>query len=154
MYCIAQFFSVYRQIFSEDVLLDASYVTHCVAKELIPTQNSRFKLTKELLTTYSLASLIITSRIHCALPCLGLQTPVIFVDSEEISNIRSPNRFEGLIELMRTMKLQNGKLIKDDYLSSVFNNEILNSIPTIENKYEYIKLKEKLLRKCKSFMSH
>lgn len=43
------------------------------------SQDERFKLAESLLNKYAEAKLVITSRIHCALPCLALNTPVILV---------------------------------------------------------------------------
>ncbi|WP_264821067.1 polysaccharide pyruvyl transferase family protein [Acinetobacter schindleri] len=33
-----------------------------------------------MLEKYSTAKLVITSRIHCALPCLAMGTPVIYIN--------------------------------------------------------------------------
>jgi hypothetical protein len=52
---------------------------------------------RELLTLYSSAKLVITSRLHCALPCLALGTPVVLLRR----GIESDPRFEGLRELVR-----------------------------------------------------
>ena len=41
-------------------------------------QNKRFNIAKKLLDKYSKAKLVITSRLHGALPCLALNTPFIF----------------------------------------------------------------------------
>jgi len=56
----------------------------------------RFNLAKEYLKRYARAKLVITSRIHCALPCLAFGTPVIFVHK----NLKDP-RFEGLKDYLR-----------------------------------------------------
>jgi len=45
-----------------------------------PTPEQRIALADTMLKTYSQAPLVITSRIHVALPCLAMGTPVIFVD--------------------------------------------------------------------------
>lgn len=49
-----------------------------------------------LLSLYARAKCVVTSRLHCALPCLALGTPVLFV-------ISAPDRyrFSGLSELVR-----------------------------------------------------
>lgn len=43
------------------------------------SHSKRFELARKLLQQYARAQLVITSRIHCALPCLALGTPVIYV---------------------------------------------------------------------------
>lgn len=40
---------------------------------------TRFHRGEKLLKQYATAKLVVTSRLHCALPCLALETPVIFV---------------------------------------------------------------------------
>ena len=39
----------------------------------------RFQLAKQLLDQYARAKLVISTRIHGALPCLALNTPIIFI---------------------------------------------------------------------------
>ena len=51
----------------------------------------RFRLAKSLLEKYSKAKLVITTRIHGALPCLAFHTPVIF-----INKIYDYYRFPGI----------------------------------------------------------
>lgn len=57
----------------------------------------RVSKARELLTLYSSAKLVITSRLHCALPCLALGTPVVLLRR----GIESDPRFAGLRELVR-----------------------------------------------------
>ncbi len=58
----------------------------------------RFQLANDLLDTYSSASFVVTSRLHCALPCIAFGTPVLFIETQ-----RDKNRFPGLIEMMNTV---------------------------------------------------
>ncbi len=47
-----------------------------------PTQRTRaakFSEAEALLRLYAKAGLVITSRVHCALPCVAMQTPVVFL---------------------------------------------------------------------------
>jgi hypothetical protein len=57
----------------------------------------RLSKARELLTRYSSAKLVITSRLHCALPCLALGTPVVLLRP----GVESDPRFAGLRELLR-----------------------------------------------------
>ena len=78
-----------------------SYVTHeC---QLSVPHRERFELAKALLQRYANAKLVITSRIHAALPCLGLGTPVILVCPYD------QQRFEGLAELLNYIWTDSGK---------------------------------------------
>lgn len=57
--------------------------------------DARFALARKLLECYQTASLVITSRIHCALPCLAFGTPLIFVPPT-----LDKSRLPGLIQLL------------------------------------------------------
>ncbi len=57
----------------------------------------RMRRAQELLDQYGRAKLVITSRLHCALPCLALGTPVLLVRP----NAHRDPRFAGLVELVR-----------------------------------------------------
>jgi hypothetical protein len=59
--------------------------------------NFRTSKARELLRRYSAAKLVITSRLHCALPCLALGTPVVLLRR----GVESDPRFDGLRELVR-----------------------------------------------------
>jgi hypothetical protein len=51
----------------------------------------RFNQAAKLLDIYASASCVITSRLHCAMPCLALQTPVLLLDVAP-----DKERFSGL----------------------------------------------------------
>jgi hypothetical protein len=59
--------------------------------------SARVSKAQQMLTLYNSAKLVITSRLHCALPCLALGTPVILLRR----GIKSDPRFAGLRELVR-----------------------------------------------------
>src|SRR5262249_33119050 len=58
--------------------------------------DSRAAMAQQLLKLYSSAKLVITSRLHCALPCVAFGTPVILLRR----GIESDPRFAGLRELV------------------------------------------------------
>ena len=64
----------------------------------------RFKMAKKLLNRYARAKLIVSTRIHGALPSLALRTPVIFIKNEY-----DHNRFPGLYELLNTIGINKEK---------------------------------------------
>ena len=71
------------------------HITHYLNLNL--THIERFKLAKKLLHKYARAKLVITTRLHAALPCLALNTPVIFV------NKIFDKRFPGLYKFLNTI---------------------------------------------------
>ena len=58
----------------------------------------RFQIAKELLDKYARAKLVVTTKLHGALSCLALHTPVIF-----ISKFYDYKRFPGLYDLLNTI---------------------------------------------------
>jgi len=68
-------------------------LSHGIAHDTPAT--TRFERAEALLDTYARARLVVTSRLHCALPCLAFGTPVLFVD-----NVSDRYRISGLLELL------------------------------------------------------
>lgn len=104
------------------------------------TPDEYFNIAKNLLKEYATAKLVITTRIHSALPCLALGTPVILI----VKNY-DKKRFKGIADLLNFVGYdENKKLImrikKDN------NGNIIN--PT-----EHIKYADKLKKICKEFCS-
>lgn len=58
--------------------------------------SKKTKMAEQLLDRYARAKLVVTSRLHCALPCLAFNTPVIFIHE----NLKDP-RFRGLLKYLR-----------------------------------------------------
>ena len=102
------------------------------------TWKNRFKNVESLLELYQNAKCVITTRIHCALPCLALQTPVLFLED----NVGEVERLEGLLELLNHAR-------SNDLITGVLNYDFMNPIPN-NNKYEmYSKI---LVEKCQAFI--
>lgn len=150
---ISAFYRTYSKIFDDSLLFSAQYVTHTINNTV--SDLAATKLAEEYVRNYSQASLVVTSRIHCALPCLGIETPVIFVSSENLESaknpIRSPGRFGGLIDLMRVMYYEDkGLSTNDDELLKLKNKITLDTV--ILNKNNHVKLSNKLIEICNNFM--
>jgi hypothetical protein len=149
---ISAFYKTYSTRFSDEVLFNAEYINHSVQVGEgtdINTEEKKLAYAEKLIKKYAEASLVVTSRIHCALPCLGLETPVIFVNSDGIEKIRDPNRLDGLVDLFRQMDYRNFCLNSNDELLKNLNK--INSNTVIYNKQDYPSLKEDLIRKCYAF---
>ena len=108
-----------------------------------PTNESRFKRAEELIHLYSEAQLVITSRIHCALPCLGLKTPVIFLQNKDDS-IESTCRFNGLLELLNVIEFRKNKIIKSPYKLPLDPDKMNNTT-------RHLSYANKLIERCKAF---
>lgn len=59
--------------------------------------NGRFRKVEELLAVYQNASAVVTTRLHCAMPCLALGTPVLLLKDDDLYE---PTRMDGLSELV------------------------------------------------------
>lgn len=93
------------------------YVRHEYERS-IPHQD-RFLIAHRLLEKYATAELVFTTRIHCALPCLSLGTPVVLlVPSYDEA------RYSGLSDFFNIIGFdKNGKFIND---ITIDNNKIIN----------------------------
>ena len=94
----------YRQTVVNNIIPDAyrdkiSFVTHFSEDLHKISVEDRMKQAKEMLDRYSKAKLVFTSLIHCALPCVALGTPVVFVDFGFNNNAAKRDRFNGIIDL-------------------------------------------------------
>ncbi|WP_298500979.1 polysaccharide pyruvyl transferase family protein [uncultured Methanobrevibacter sp.] len=96
-------------------------------------------LAENMIRLYENASCIITDRLHCALPALALETPVMLFNSRA-----KQDRFNGLYRLLLVSNL---KEYLDDF--SIFD---VNNPP--ENSDEYIPLRKDLINKCRKFTGH
>jgi len=97
------------------------------------------------LKKYAQAKLVITSRIHCALPCLAIETPILYVENVE-QDEWSYCRLDGLRDLFTIITSKNGKL------SFNFDGKI-NSDSIFKNKDTYKFLRDELNEKCTSFVN-
>ena len=152
---ISAFYKTYSSMFDDSLLFSAQYETHSINNTI--KNYSALILAEKYIKTYSSASLIVTSRIHCALPCLGIETPVIFVTSENLESIdkpiRSPGRFGGLLNLMRVIYFKDNSLYTDDEELLKITGKI-NLNTNITNKRDYTILRNKLIEVCKEFMKN
>src|SRR6185295_1108834 len=80
--------------------------------------SQRLSLAQEYLDEYAQAKLVVTSRIHCALPCLALGTPVLFIDMG-YDEYNDRTRFSGLLELMNTLALSSLPFRKNSLTSKI-----------------------------------
>ena len=132
-------------IFGKEIVQAAEKITHEYPADEFPTEDSRFELADRILKRYETARLVVTSRIHCALPCLAMGTPVIFVNG----GFREAHarRFAGNSRLFNTVEiLGRGRVEANCDMGSVRRNM---SAPV---KGEYVEYVEALAARCKGFV--
>ena len=111
------------------------YLTH--QTDLRAPVALRMNTAADLLERYAQAHLVITSRLHCALPCLALGTPVLFIPPGH--DLR---RFEGIAELLTIPKVQDRR--------------IAETIPwenPVPNSSAYRAIADKLEATCQNFLA-
>ena len=141
------FYREYKRFFRKEILINAEYINQQSIEYIrkFPTNEELLKEAERLVKCYAKAKLVVTSRIHCALPCLGLGTPVIYTEDAHQSEA-SACRFGGLRELFNILKWDNGHLVKE------FDGKTpLDDTSSWSNKTIWKELAERLAIQCTRF---
>jgi hypothetical protein len=152
----ASFFKTYSRVFEKDVLANAEYLKHVLLESSLGNEADKFQYARDLLNKYADSRLVVTSRIHAALPCLAMGTPVIFVIADDLQ----PNgkgvvpyakgRFDGLLEIFNVMECLNSKL------KPILGFDVKGKIGlkhAIKNKENHLKITADLDKACTAFIS-
>lgn len=99
---------------------------------------TRRKYVEDYLRALQRASLVITPRLHSALPSLALQTPVLLVDYS-LNNDRTSDFLKLLYHTT-----------EEEFLKGNIHYDINNPK---ENKKDYLKIREKLEKECYEFVN-
>lgn len=145
----AYFLYAYSKIFDKKLLVESEYINQYnedIDKQY-PSTEDKLNYAENLIRRYAEADCVITSRIHCALPCLGLGTPVIFIQNENDKKYSS-DRFGGIIDLFNVAKW-NGVRLKTDITQSLITR---NNFP--KNKQTWKRLADDLIKTCTDFINH
>lgn len=151
----ASFYHSYSKLFDDDLLFNASYITHQAPQNCFKNDVEKMEYARQIIKRYASAKLVITSRLHCALPCLGVETPVIFVNADALvaGKRRCAGRFSGLIELLHTVKWnRHGFDINSKEILSIIHEKKIGRDIQIRNKDNYKKLRDNLIEKVHIWM--
>ena len=143
---LAKTYLLLKNLLEDDVIWNARYITQLYMNEEYPTDELRFKRAYELLQLYAGAKYVITSRIHCAFPCLGLQTPVAYLKNNADGE-KSLCRLENVPELLNVVEL-NGEKIVSSFVKGKFSSQT-----QFLNKSTYLKYRNSLIEKCVQFIN-
>ncbi len=146
---IALFYKEYTRMFGRKIVMESTYISqantfYC---EGFSSDAERLKEAERLIRLYAKAKLVITSRIHCALPCLGVETPVIFLENKQDIE-ESTCRMGGLRDLFNIVKMSHGRLIADFEIATPITEQ---NFPT--NKTLWKSYAEALQKRCIDFMT-
>jgi hypothetical protein len=111
-------------------------VTTTHAETKTNSSRVRFSMAESLLRLYAEARCVVTSRLHCALPCLAMDTPVLLIPPRSAAK-----RMGGLSSLVRTCT-------PAEFLArrAAFD---LEAAPN--NPQGFLPLRAKLLEQCRAF---
>lgn len=133
-YLITKFFSIDSLSVENKIAAATNSLNRTDLTTQISTASSeteRFNLASRFLRHYANAEVVVTSRIHVALPCLAFETPVLFVNPEI-----DESRFDGIAELFTT--------VSADELEAMSTSEVAELINKLRNPSDYIVIRESL----------
>ena len=144
----AYFLKEYSKVFDRKMLVEAEYINqyNFDIQKRYPTQQDKLDYAEALVRKYAKAACVITSRIHCALPCLGLETPVVFVELKGDSDY-STDRFGGLIDLFNVMTWDGL------HLQNPLTSTKITSFNFPKNKADWKRWADRLISTCKNFVN-
>ena len=117
------------------------YRDHSVPLSMSPEEN--FRLADLYLRDYARAKLVLTSKIHCALPCAGMGVPVILM-----MNNPQDVRFDGIKGLLNHMGVDtSGEIIQHLFHPPESSAALLSGSPDIPA------IADALSEKCRDFVN-
>ena len=136
---------IVRDILGSKILESTKVITHIYPSNDYPIEESRLKLAEKTLKKYERAKLVITSRIHCALPCLAMGTPVIFINGG--FKPTQTCRFDGITDLFHTVNVsENGTLTFN------FDIDAVRKSGQLKPKTAHLKYVDALNDRCRKFI--
>lgn len=135
-----------KEIFTPDFLAKAHYVEQELSARTY-TEEQKFIMAEELLHKYARAKLVITSRIHCALPCLALGTPVIYING--FDSFVDSCRLDGLANLFNRIDIEReSKIISNNFgLKGKIGLDF-----SIQNNNAHVNYAEAMKKLCREFI--
>jgi hypothetical protein len=115
-------------VLSPKLVAAARVRTHVLPSARVTDQN-KFALADRYLNEYADARLVITSRIHCALPCLAMGVPVIFLNGFDKPVDKC--RFGGILDLFNRVDLGPDGTISNNFgLRGLIDGQYLPENPS------------------------
>lgn len=137
-----------RRFLSPSLLASAARTQHELPAGRM-SDEQKFAAAEDLLRRYAQARLVITARIHCALPCLAMGTPVIFVNG--YTSKVDTCRFEGITDLLNRIDLAADGTLTNNFghpTDKPFDGSAVPANPT-----RHLPLAAELRRRCEAFVA-
>ena len=117
-------------------------------KSAYRTNEALFEQAEKRLERYAKAPFVVTSRLHCALPCLAMGTPMWFVHSNSFTT----GRFGGNIDFMNRLEMDGSwKVTAPAGLDSADGRIHMATRPAVRT--EHLPFAQRLAAQCRRFMS-
>ena len=136
-----------KNFISEELLKKAEFINQEPPSNTY-SDEQKFQMAEDLLNKYARAKMVITSRIHCALPCLALGTPVIFVNG--FDSFVDSCRFDGILELFNRIDINSQT---GDFTSNFGLNGKIDANTNIKNLEKHHALANALKKTVKEALS-
>jgi hypothetical protein len=145
--------TIVKNIVPESYRDKITYISHFTDKLSSLDTKTRMNQAKQLLDRYAKAKIVFTSLIHCALPCVALGTPVVFIDFGFNNNVAKRDRFNGIIDFFHIESDLSAPLMNRNLASKLgrgfkLYNLQKNKISKLsESVFKYSKVTDKHLEK-------
>ena len=128
-----------------EIIIRKKYVNECFTsishsvdyQNKVLTWNERVQIVKDLLAKYQRAKCVITTRLHCALPCLALGVPVLLIADKQ-----NNDRFSNFLPLLHYCTPE--EMVEGTLKYNISSPE--------ENKPDFLVIRENLIKVCKQFI--
>ena len=101
-----------NEIFERQMLDRSKVISHYHPAR--HSEKERFSVAEDFLNKYATAKLVVTSRLHCAIPCLAFGTPVIFIHFG-FKNEYDTCRLKGVTEMFNTIYIDEKENITANF---------------------------------------
>lgn len=136
-----------QEIFTPEFLAKAHYIEQELPARTY-TEEQKFAMAEDLLHKYARAKLVITSRIHCALPCLALGTPVIYING--FDSFVDSCRLDGLANLFNRIDIER----KSKKVTNNFGLESKIGLGfNVQNTNTHVPYAEAMKKRCREFIN-
>ncbi len=145
--------AILRRLIPKNVIDSAIDINHLYRSNM--NTDEIYVLADETLRKYSTAKLVVTSRIHCALPCLAMGTPVLFILDSLLDEVQDMSRFRGILDHMNLLTTYS-----KDYVQQLFGREMNVLAPNEidwdnppSNPDSFRVKAEELKKRCRDFIN-
>lgn len=142
--------TIVKNIIPESYQNKVTYISHITNDLKLLDKKTRIKQAKNLLDRYAKAKIVFTSLIHCALPCVAMGTPVVFIDFGFNNDKAKRDRFNGIIDLF---KIESN--LKAPYMDRNLSSKLFRGLRFIHlNKKNINQLSEELFEYTETTEKH